>query len=727
MKNTSVVVLIAAVAVICSFCATDKAGFAASTKEKSKMPIANFDGSATKKPFSIKRKSADRTLVSWFCFDEKTPDNCSVLTVQAHDAYDAIAFGQTAEGKWSAASENNNRTQNDGEQAANKTEKILLGKFIQMAVVYKGNDVTIYRNGDVYARYTAKNKLGILQSPLLKVAIGPVKLIDGVAKCFKGKVDDVRIYASALTQQQIKSLKPNIATEIEPFAWWNFEPGIEYRELTGRFPETRPAYGTTIESGKLVLGTENSYMWTGDCQAVRMGRLLRQKFMEDPTRPIYHMINSEGDNDRRYPTDPNISIYWKGRYHIFYMYAGDTNGWAHLSSVDLIHWRREKTDCAPTGSGGFFINKKGQVTYVGGFGYTTSSDDNLEHWSKPVGFKLKSKSGQDEIRAWDPTGWMDGDTYYVMSMFGGNSSTSKKPTLIKSKDLRTWEFVGEFMSKEVSGGQPGEDYSCSDFFKIGDKHMWLLISHNLGCRYYLGQWENEQFTPEFHDRMNWDTFRMSTLFPAPQVFAPTTLLTPDGRRIMFAWLPGGGNTLWSGTFCLPRELSLPKDGVLRIKPLKELQRLRYNKKVENHIKVKAEEDYRLKEISGDTLELNVTIKADKAKKYGVRVLCDQNNKGLDIFYSVDDKTISIGDGLDQPPATLSRPYTVAPFELKAGEDLKLRIFIDKPIVEVFANERQAVYRKYPHKPEDIGVTIFSHSGDIEADVTAWEMAASNQW
>lgn len=670
-----------------------------------------------------KSVDGDRTLVSWFCFDEDTPNHCSVLTIQAGDAYDAIAFGEQIPGKWSVASEDNKRTQQESEQIGNASEEVVPGQFIQMAVVYQGNNVTIYRNGEVYTSYDVENTVDLLSSYYLKAAIGPVKLIDGTAKCFKGKVDDARIYAHALTQEQIKKLQPNVASEISSFAWWNFEHN-ELRDLCGAFPETRPAFETKVEDGKLVLGMENSYMWTPDSMAIRVARDLREKLMEDPTRPTYHLINSEGDNDRQYPTDPNMSIFWKGRYHISYMYDGVEKGWGHFSSVDMVHWRRERTDCPPAGSGGVYVNKKGEVTFVDGSGLTMSSDDNLEKWSKRIPIDWKARPGQetDYVTTWDPTGWYEKETNTYYTMFGG-----KVPSLVRSKDQKNWELVGRFMTKNMPDVHEDEDYSCSDIFKLGDKYMWLLISHNYGCRYYLGKWENEQFTPDFHARMNWDTFRISTLFPAPQFFAPTTLLTPDERRIMFAWLPGGGNTMWSGTFSLPRELSLPEDGILRIRPIRELECLRYNETVENSINVKAGADYRLDKISGDTLELNITIKPTEAKKYGARVLCDENNKGLNIFYSADERTISIGDGLPPLSRTRSKPYTVAPFELRKGEDLKLRIFIDKPIVEAFINDRQAVYRRHPHKPGDVAVSLFSEDGDIEANVTSWKMAASNQW
>lgn len=75
--------------------------------------------------------------------------------------------------------------------------------------------------------------------------------------------------------------------------------------------------------------------------------------------------------------------------------------------------------------------------------------------------------------------------------------------------------------------QTSEDVSCPNFFKIGDKHMLLCISHNLGCSYYLGDWKDEKFAPEFHARMTWN---------GNHFFAPESVVDKDGRRMMWAWL-----------------------------------------------------------------------------------------------------------------------------------------------------------------------------------------------
>jgi beta-fructofuranosidase len=50
--------------------------------------------------------------------------------------------------------------------------------------------------------------------------------------------------------------------------------------------------------------------------------------------------------------------------------------------------------------------------------------------------------------------------------------------------------------------------------------------------------------------------------------------------------------------------------------------------------------------------------------------------------------------------------------LKNRERLKLRIFVGKSVVEVFANSRQAVMRRiYPSRADSVGARLFSAGGD----------------
>jgi len=106
----------------------------------------------------------------------------------------------------------------------------------------------------------------------------------------------------------------------------------------------------------------------------------------------------------------------------------------------------------------------------------------------------------------------------------------------------------------------------------------------------------------------------------------------------------------------------------------------------------------------------VAFKSPSAKEFGLDVLCDRNGEnGVRVAVMADSKTLRVG--------------TVhAPFELKEGEDLTLRVFVDKNLVEVFANDRQAAVSAGKYVPENLGVSLFSKGGDaLVKEVQIWRM------
>ena len=283
--------------------------------------------------------------------------------------------------------------------------------------------------------------------------------------------------------------------------------------------------------------------------------------------------------------------------------------------------------------------------------------------------------------------------------------------MMKSENLKDWDYIGELLhpdfDEEKLGVGRDEDISCANMFKLGEKWVLLCISHKLGCRYFIGDFKDEQFLPEQHGLMNWSR---------AEFFAPESLLTPDGRRVMWAWCaPRGarrplGKKLQTGIQSLPRELSLSEEGTLLIKPLRELKKLRTGEKKVENLTVKSDSTYLLNGISGDTMELETVIEAPTAEEFGLKVLCDQDgNEGFTISSGKSSKTLNVG-------------YIKPPFELQEGEDLTLRIFIDKNMVEVFANDRQAAVAWHDYKPKDLHVSLFSKGGDLMVKrVSAWQI------
>ena len=60
--------------------------------------------------------------------------------------------------------------------------------------------------------------------------------------------------------------------------------------------------------------------------------------------------------------------------------------------------------------------------------------------------------------------------------------------------------------------------------------------------------------------------------------------------------------------------------------------------------------------------------------------------------------------------------------LNRGEDLTLRIFIDKNLVEVFANDRQAAVAAEKYDAEKVSIRLFSNGGDsVIKQLKCWKI------
>jgi len=58
----------------------------------------------------------------------------------------------------------------------------------------------------------------------------------------------------------------------------------------------------------------------------------------------------------------------------------------------------------------------------------------------------------------------------------------------------------------------------------------------------------------------------------------------------------------------------------------------------------------------------------------------------------------------------------------------LRIFVDKSIVEVYANDRQAIARSIYPTLGGTGVKLFAKEGDVKVlSAKAWELMPSNSY
>jgi beta-fructofuranosidase len=491
-------------------------------------------------------------------------------------------------------------------------------------------------------------------------------------------------------------------------------------------------YTQTINWEKATMDPQEKEAKAGIEAKARASRAFREHVMSDPARPGYHFVMPEGIAA---PFDPNGAIFWQGRYHLFYIFQDQRFGevsdhWGHVSSTDLFHWRHHPTKLLEgMYSGNCFLNKDGIPTICyhqrdKGNAMAVALDDDLNEWQKLDVITPDTNQGDehhDTYRSWDPFGFLDGDTYYAI--FGG-----QRPGIARSPDLGQgkWQYAGDLFAHGVDGVSPQEDVSCADLFRLGNKDVLVCISHRLGCRYYLGEWKNEQFHPDFHAQMSWVD---------NEFFAPESLQDDKGRRIMWAWLMCSTefgkrwDRGWAGTMSLPRILSLDEDGQLLMDVAEEIKALRYRPFTKERFAVQAGADQAIDGIAGDSIELAITMESNDAYEFGVKVCVSPNGQEETVIsYDATAGELKI-DTRNSGPGDTPKKVEAAPFKLNQGEPLKLRVFVDKSVVEVFANGRQAVMRRiFPAEAESLGVSMFSAGGTTQVRTfESWHISPSNPY
>ncbi len=437
----------------------------------------------------------------------------------------------------------------------------------------------------------------------------------------------------------------------------------------------------------------------------------------------FHLMHPYSDS---YAGDPNAAYCIDGIYHMHYIIihpfkdshigGGKSLSFIHVTSPDMLHWTWQPTKLQPSfaghgvASGTGFITKEGRpaAIYAGlseqNYSYITIAKDNqLSAWEKPYPVVLTGGPDGTMTLKTGADCFLVGDTYYAYS------KVNEIP-LCKSTDLTNWTYVGPLLKHELPEVVMGEDLGCPNMFQLGDRWMLLCISHAMGCRYYLGDWDKdtEQFVPESHGRLNWRRPGQSLTDPRYRdLFAPESLLTTDGRRVMWAWVASADPAIEKKKVqSLPRELSLV-DGELRTKPIREIESLRYDSiKLENialapPVGSGTGKRYlitKLADLDGDAFELRISVDRKEAerKRFGFRLFAGGTGEGLLILFRPESGTVCLGNN--------EAPFALA--DLPEEENIDLRVFIDKYLVEVFVNDRVSLVSVYLDHLEGIALEAY---------------------
>ena len=468
----------------------------------------------------------------------------------------------------------------------------------------------------------------------------------------------------------------------------------------------------------------------------------RQSAAADPYRPLYH-ISPPGFG----LLDPCGLFRWQGKYHLFYLYSPTVLMWArgHAVSDDLVHWR--DLPMLPTSTKG----GTGQAWADSDRVMLSNSDGKLFMASDPMLLKW-TEHPVKLPRIKDNSIWREKDYYYFTSPPGGPNTSLE---IQRSKDLTKWEYMGKYVDDGYFT-DPGTDFSCNNVLPLGNgKHLILFFTHNQGPKYYIGtsDLERGRFAIEHHGRMNYGPVSRGSLH------APSGFVDTDGRCIGLWNIMEGtaGDKYLTAQYgfkdqmiSLPRRLSLNEqstgkdvrnvNGVpmdinpLVIEPIEELKALRFNPvKVEN-VAIPANGEKVLTGMQGRAMELEAVIDPKKARQVGLRVFRSPNGEeqtsislSMDAWswpWSSDKRELMLDvSQASLSPAVASRTPEIGPLYLKDGEPLHLRVFIDRSVIEVFANGRQCLtLRAYPTRTDSTGVSVFARGGEANlVSLQAYQM------
>ena len=466
----------------------------------------------------------------------------------------------------------------------------------------------------------------------------------------------------------------------------------------------------------------------------------RKKMADDPYRPIYHFVSPESTLN-----DPNGLCFWQGRWHMFYQgYPPEDRRqhWGHAVSDDLIHWRDLPYAIYPNPehacfSGATLVEKDRVIamyhgTRVGNM-VAVSSDPLLLNWKKVTGKAVipgKSPNGKPlPYRVFDPCIWKKNGLYYSLSggtLPGPGGKRVRADFLFRSEDLASWEYLHPFVEDDRFT-LIGDDGACPYFWPIGNRHMLLFFSHMSGGQYILGDYDKPR--DKFIATSN-GLFNFGAVKPGG-VHAPSA--TPEGKGgliVIFNMNPAKPTKGWNQIFSLPRLLTLAGKDDPRVEPTGDIESLRTNRQRVGITQLPANKEFVLENIRGNAMEIVAEIDDRKAQMFEMNVLRSPNREECTriVFFRGrgyrGKSLITIDSSYSSLlPDVASRAPETAPLFIERNENLKLRVFIDRSVVEVFINGRQCVaMRVYPGRKDSLGVSMRSQgSGSVLKSLDAWQM------
>ena len=452
-------------------------------------------------------------------------------------------------------------------------------------------------------------------------------------------------------------------------------------------------------------------------------------------KPSFHVCAPTG-----WINDPNGFSRYNGEYHLFYQYHPYDKHWGpmhwgHSKTEDFIKWIQMPCAMAPdesfdrqgcfSGSAEEFQGKH-VLMYTGvtqkeedgkiiinqnqcnAFG---DGNDYIKYSHNPVitAEQMPQGSSKEDFR--DPKIWKDGDKFYAIIGSRGEDGSGQLG-LFESEDIVNWKFVTIL---ERCENRYGTMWECPDFFEIEDTAVIIVSPQEMqaeglefhnggGTLALLGNYSRKEHL--FQRR------KVTAVDYGLDFYAPQTLKSEDGRRIMIGWMQNWDNYLtpvnmtWSGIMTIPRQLEI-REGHLHQNPVRELENYHSNEIRIDKVRLEGERSF--EGINGRTIDMTVEIYEDVECDFSIRFAANEKFYS-EIIYSPEkgiltfDRTYS---GLVKD-VNSSRSMKV---EKKAGR-IKIRLLLDKYTTEIFVNDGEQAMSSLIYTSLDAEKIIFSGEDSV---------------
>lgn len=458
----------------------------------------------------------------------------------------------------------------------------------------------------------------------------------------------------------------------------------------------------------------------------------------DQDRPRFHLTPATG-----WCNDPNGFSVYKGEYHLFYQYypydvVWGPMHWGHAKTKDFIIWEYLPAVLAPedtfddygcfSGSAMeldddfditlFFEDEnienddsyrhliiytgcyEGERTKAEGISYQQQciaigdGVDYIKIDKNPVVGAELVPEGNSIIDFRDPKIWKEEDTYYMI-VANRLPDESGGVLLYQSENILDWEYVAQI---ECSENIYGHVWECPDLFSLDGKYIMISSPQEMkgdGKEFYDG-YSNLALVGDYDkEKKRYHRESVQTLDYGTDFYAPQSLKSVDGRRIMIGWMQNWDakdykmtGKRFFGEMTMARELSV-KNGRVCQTPVRELEN--YHGMHYNYSSVLiSQEERTFQGVEGTYYDMRVRAHLIQSGKNDFTIsLRRKDDSAFTLRYdSMIQQLVA-----DRSQAGIPQDYVCEryfPALPTAQNHLDLRIIVDRYSVEIFVNEGESV-------------------------------------